>query len=455
MKVLKINNLIVVKFDDGTAYQQNVANDELYQQILSLQGDEEAIKSLLFEEFAEKQKEIKAIKDFRENLKHSQYMVLKGDSVYIPSISELSVPQELCTEILKAEMEEDENKLTSYLNFWTLCSLNPDSRARTNLFWFLKKYGFFITSSGLFVAYRNADIKDSNNFNTDLIKVITDTYIKVKFSHKKSPKNYYLIFNRETSEFKAFKPKTEFKSDLAMVHFLEDRNEELITHPYSQDLVTLEELYQLINTLDASPTYTDHHSHTFEIKIGKPVTMPREEVDSVQEHTCSQGLHLASKGWLKSNYYGSVGLKCLVNPQNVCAVPPEDGYGKMRVCEYLPVSVIEYDEEGNIIDEDNEFFNDYIEETYTDSYLKFICYGGDKNEEEDKVFTIAIPETPEVKKEQIYENLTKIQLKLKNRVNYNKPFETVHISEVLQDYEYQYVLDNTIDEEEEDEDYFD
>ena len=51
------------------------------------------------------------------------------------------------------------------------------------------------------------------------------------------------------------------------------------------------------------------------------VTMKRDACDSVQENTCSSGLHVAGKGWLKRNYFGNNGLVVLVNPADVVAVP--------------------------------------------------------------------------------------------------------------------------------------
>lgn len=73
--------------------------------------------------------------------------------------------------------------------------------------------------------------------------------------------------------------------------------------------------------VNGEPIYTDHHSHSFDIKIGKVVTMPRKECDDVQEHTCSRGLHLGARSWLKKNYFGNHGLVCLCNPADVVAVP--------------------------------------------------------------------------------------------------------------------------------------
>lgn len=67
--------------------------------------------------------------------------------------------------------------------------------------------------------------------------------------------------------------------------------------------------------------YTDAHSGTTRIMIGRMVTMPREEVDHDSSVECSRGLHCGGTAWLQQNYYGGVGLVILVNPTDICAVP--------------------------------------------------------------------------------------------------------------------------------------
>ena len=78
--------------------------------------------------------------------------------------------------------------------------------------------------------------------------------------------------------------------------------------------------YRNVDTTDKEGVYTDHHSHTFRIKIGEIVTMPREKCDCDSSVSCSRGLHASSVGWLKQNYYGNTGLACLINPADVVAV---------------------------------------------------------------------------------------------------------------------------------------
>ena len=69
----------------------------------------------------------------------------------------------------------------------------------------------------------------------------------------------------------------------------------------------LSELYLNLSDVEVSTIYTDQHTRTFEIKIGEIVSMPRNKCDSVQENSCSRGLHVAGKDWLKENYFGGSG----------------------------------------------------------------------------------------------------------------------------------------------------
>ena len=49
-----------------------------------------------------------------------------------------------------------------------------------------------------------------------------------------------------------------------------------------------------------------------------------------------------------------------------------DDYGKMRTCEYFPVALIDFDEEGNIIESSYSLYDDV-------AYLQSLKYEGDIN----------------------------------------------------------------------------
>ena len=133
--------------------------------------------------------------------------------------------------------------------------------------------------------------------------------------------------------------------------------------------------------------YTDNYSHSTTIRIGHMTTMPREQVDDKQEHECSSGLHLGGTSWLERNYFGSVGLVCLCNPIDVCAVPWESAeYGKLRCCAYMPIAVAKYDETGHIIP--------YTDKDGFDSkYVKKILYDGVMSTETTPEYSVLVSPT--------------------------------------------------------------
>lgn len=308
-KVIKVDNKVTVFLENGEFVEKEVTEDE-FKKVVEAQTDEEVLKLLC----PEYQKSIELHNNaltLIEKIQKSKLLSMRGDVVYWEEVSCLSVPEELVKAIIKAEEEHNELKISTYRNFWTLMSLNPDERCRKNLFWFLQKYGMTISRCGFFVGYRNVDKTEEEN------------------------------------------------------------------------------------------VFTDHHSHTFKIRIGEMVTMDRNKCDTIQENTCSTGLHIGGKGWLKKNYYGDTGLACLVNPADVVAVPPYDDYGKLRTCAYLPMEIIHYDENDDVIPLD-------IEDGFDCSYVTKVIYEGTMGTKEDSTYKINIPEIPGTTVESIQDKLLEI-----------------------------------------------
>ena len=138
--------------------------------------------------------------------------------------------------------------------------------------------------------------------------------------------------------------------------------------------------------------------------------MDRSKVDSCQENSCSSGLHCAGKNWLENNYFGTVGMRVLVNPADVCAIPTIDQYGKMRTCAYYPVSIVNYGDDGHIIDED-------IEDGFEDDFINKICYTGEINNEDNDNYKLIVPDIAEVDKNLVYQNLKELALKCMSNRN--------------------------------------
>lgn len=390
MKVIRIKNHITVILDNGTMLTNSNCTDELYNDVMANQNDEEQVQCLLVPEFCKKKEEIEVKTKMLTDFTASKYLSVFGNSVYIKSVSELTVPEDLAVALFKAEQDQDTELVQTYLNFWTLCSLNPDSRARTNLFWFLKRYGMVISKSGLFVAYRNVQLKsEGKQIKSDLANFVSNQYSRVKYKLKKSPKNYFVGYQVDLTE------------DNLIVHF--DKSK------FKQVLGKLDELYTNLSDEEVAPVYTDAHTRTFTIKIGEPVTIDRSKCDSVQENTCSRGLHVAGRTWITKGSFGNISLMVLVNPADVVAVPPDDNYGKMRCCAYYPVQLIERDEDGEIIDQ-------VIDDGFEDDFMHHIAYSGDINNTDIVNYTVDIPEIPEISKKKILNRLVEISNSLKKKV---------------------------------------
>lgn len=390
MKVTRIKNNITVVLKDGTLMTSANCTDEMHEDILANLNAEDVVKEILMPKYMEMKEDIDRRVNMMENYNKSEYLTVEGESLYVKSISELSLPADLAIAIWNAEQEDNLQLLSSYLNFWTLCCLNPDPRARMNLFWFLNRYGMSISSSGLFVAYRNVILKEAGTeVDTETVKFITDSFTKVRHRLKKNPRNYFVG---------------------------KDGDGQYVCTPKEANLTevigNLFQLYENLSDENTAPVYTDGYTKKFTIRIGEPVTMDRNKCDSNDSSTCSRGLHVAGKSWLQSNYFGDTGLRVLVNPSDVVAVPPKDSYGKMRTCAYYPVAVVSFDDEGKIIDEK-------IDDGFVDNFIDMISYVGEVSDKEAKTYTLNIPTVPEISRQRISSRLDDIKkiLEVKNQFN--------------------------------------
>lgn len=93
----------------------------------------------------------------------------------------------------------------------------------------------------------------------------------------------------------------------------------------------------------------DAHTGKFRNNVGDIVTMPRDQVDSNPDQTCSRGLHVAAFEYAKG--FSQVLLEVKVNPADVCAIPTDYNGQKMRVCKFEVVAInAETASEGKLID---------------------------------------------------------------------------------------------------------
>lgn len=316
-KVISVDGKVIVIFEDGSSVEKNNVTPEEFDRIFNATTDEE-IFSIMCPEYSKAVEEYLDVRSIMNRISSSKLLTIESEIIYWKEVSELSMPMELVKAILDAEDDNDEIRISTYRNFWTLMGLNPDEECRKNLFWFLQRNGLVLSKCGFFVAYRNAVPKGTD----------------------------------------------------------EDGNE----------------------------VWTDAHSHTTTIKIGEVVTMPRKKCDSDSDVTCSRGLHLGARTWLKQNYYGSQGLVCLCNPADVVAVPKLDHYGKLRTCAYLPIEKAQFDKEGDVIPFE-------AKDGFDCGYVTKVIYEGLMGTETDSPYRIIVPDVPGIKKETVTNQLLDIALK--------------------------------------------
>jgi hypothetical protein len=345
-KVMRIG-LTLVAYIEGKMYKKEFPAEELldvYEEVANATDKEllelfrsedspaykEAMKEFLIaKEEAEEMEDITDfIKEVRDN-GHDLFSV-KGHSLYLKGIN-ISMPEMLIREILSADAEY----LKGLINFWSLCAMNPDPRARYDLFEFLKEGKFSITQSGYFVAYRNVQVRKEDN--KKLMDFITSSYLRVKGKMKKDPANYYI---------------TEYQGEYSLT---QDVFSEIIIGNLKEWYVNLDEVNET--------EFTDAHTRTMSIKIGRAVQLDRKKCDADPNADCSRGLHVGNRAFLSRGDFGSDGLIVLVNPKNVVAVPHYN-QNKMRVCEYLPIAIAGYDENRKLIEvEFSNFEHDLAQNT--------------------------------------------------------------------------------------------
>lgn len=238
------------------------------------------------------------------------------------------IPEFLAGQLIKY-LEEDID-IEGLVLFWKRLLLNPDTHTREQLYKFLENNGHPITSRGYFLAYKSVAVKRK--------------------------------FDKETGE------------EVINVEYDEDTGKK-VTEKFTHEL-----------------TFKPHHSgdHGMVIKIGEPITMPREECDNDPNRTCSAGLHVGSMEYVGDFGCGNkVVLECLVSPTDVVSVPVDYNATKMRTCKYYPIAISNGENEEIFLEAD---YDDRQKEYLAEEMSKY------KTKVEDKIaeVTAAITEAGDV-----------------------------------------------------------
>ena len=379
MRTIKQGKALTIILSDGTVITDTKVSTETEAFIQEHSEKENEIKNYFMLGVEEKEEIAETrvlIKDIVKKPELYTYDEITGITT-IPSISKVSVPKHLLKKMQEAKTEEI---LNSYLNFWRLACRNPNEHSRENLLWFLQTHNFTILNSGLFIAYRNVVKIERDEINIDAL------YKNIKKVQKKSPKKFNVVCLPDADRTLVTK-KLDYK--LKEGEILVGNLEEL----YTQDSKEI--------------SYTDQRTKKFDIKLGFPVSMPREKCDTDSNNSCSSGLHCAAKDWSGLNQFGDTTLAVLVNPIDVVAVPTDSGYSKMRVCQYFPLKVVDWGKDGKIVEDIQE--GDSL--NYWDAIIE-----GEVNNTDPEPHIIQVPSLPSKDYKEYILDVKEIRGHLKNKM---------------------------------------
>jgi hypothetical protein len=319
----------------------------------------------------------KAIQRGAEYLATLEEFEMKHGSLYLKGISR-SLPPLLVEEFLEVVGRHGGTKndeFNALHRFFMWCCLNPRAEVADKLFNFLKKNSFSITKQGFFVALRNVVTLHGG---TELVQFVSNAYNKVKAVWKKKPDEYHVFL--ENGEYKMVHGDAMYKKETCTCYYCDGTGtvpeydeyddseecpecngtgeyEDLVLAVKGENLGNLTELYlDLPNR--AENRFTDAYTKTFDIRIGRPVSMPMEKCRWNTDDCGAEGLHFTSD---EIHYVGcgDTSVLVLINPMKVVGI----GESKGRCYEYLPIMTVPTDEATDIL-HDLDFDTLELDESY-------------------------------------------------------------------------------------------
>jgi hypothetical protein len=449
-----VNDVLTVVLNDGSIITKSKATAEDFNNareckteacLLALVGSPDILKEK--QEAQAKYEKAKAIQKGAEYLAKFDDFEMKDGSLYIKGINR-SIPPLMVDEFLKIignysynsmdnvtdreidevnELIQEDEEYQSLKRFFMWCCLNPRAEVADKLYNFLKKNSFRITKQGFFVALRNVVTLHGS---TELVQFISNAYNKTKAVWKKNPSDY-LVFLKDgeyrmvaKSIFEELEPCT-YCDENGNVPCEDDDYDDSCECPecygsgtvykhceeqYGELIGNLTELYlDLPNR--AENRFTDAHTKTFDIRIGRPVNMPMEQCRWNTDDCGAEGLHFTSD---EIHYVGcgDTSVLVLINPMKVVGI----GESKGRCYEYLPIMTVPREEATEIL-HDLDFDTMELDESYAIRELENL---GTKAREgfiaEAKKYEFNLPALSAVEVLKIVKSLDEIRQEISKRI---------------------------------------
>jgi hypothetical protein len=289
---------------------------------------------------------------------------LRDGSIYMAGINR-SLPPLMVEEFASIvgrrnplEPLSDNEEYEALKRFWMWCCLNPRAEVAEKLFEFLKKNIFKITKQGFFAALRNVV---TIHGGTELVQFVSETYNKVKAVWKKNPEKYVVFL--EDGEYKLVHVDDMYDDEWVECEYcygdpVPEEDQEDCECPTcggegGYDDIVRKENGELIGGLTdlyldlpnrAENRFTDAHTGTFDIRVGKVVEMPMDQCRWNTDDCGAAGLHFTSD---EIHYVGcgDQSVLVLINPMKVVGI----GESKGRCYEYLPIMTVPREEATSLL----------------------------------------------------------------------------------------------------------
>jgi hypothetical protein len=368
-----VNDVLTVVLRNGNILTKTGATDDDYYKAVNATTEASLYNvcstAEIMEERRKNEAEIARVKAVQQGIKKLEGLAdfeVEGNSVKLAGTGR-TMPQLLVEQFiqivdrvsyyvgfgdLEAKLAQDE-EYQALKRFFMWCCLNPRAEVADDLYEFLHKNSFRITKQGFFVALRNIVTLHGG---TELVQFVSNAYNKVKAVWKKSPDNYHVFVKDNQYSFVHVDD---------MYEEIEEYNEEYDEYytdtiaklDLGEDLGSLTELYlDLPNR--AENRFTDAHTRTFDIRVGKVTNMPPEQCNWNRADCGHAGLHFTAD---QINYVGcgDTSVLILINPMKVVGI----GELKGRCYEYLPIMTVPREESTTIL-HDLDFDTLELDEDY-------------------------------------------------------------------------------------------
>ena len=368
-----VNDVLTVVLRNGNILTKTGATDDDYYKAVNATTEASLYNvcstAEIMEERRKNEAEIARVKAVQQGIKKLEGLAdfeVEGNSVKLAGTGR-TMPQLLVEQFIQIVDAEDchrshwsiEERLAqneeyqALKRFFMWCCLNPRAEVANDLYEFLHKNSFRITKQGFFVALRNIVTLHGG---TELVQFVSNAYNKVKAVWKKSPDNYHVFLNDNQYSFVHVDDMYEEieEYDQEAEEFYIDTMAKL---DLGEDLGSLTELYlDLPNRVENR--FTDAHTRTFDIRVGKVTNMPPEDCNWNRADCAHAGLHFTAD---QINYVGcgDTSVLILINPMKVVGI----GEYKGRCYEYLPIMTVPREESTTIL-HDLDFDTLELDEDY-------------------------------------------------------------------------------------------